>query len=335
MRIRSFLQAILRLPGCLAIVIGAFTQGYAMAEPPDCASLATTQYHTWNITYSPGGVWSLTLAQDAQGNITGAATRVDSSCTATTEAMTGTAEGGGGFSLTQNPNNTDGCGWVKMDLSIPTGVSCAQASGIYDAEQGPPTGSVTLAQPSADGPIIPSGETASVFVGGVSGAPTTGEYEANLSPTTYNFEGRTITESFPDGIVDGCDSNPGSPQINPPSPTSVYPLVNGHGSNENQLGSPQNGVTTGYADEIGLPSVGVTEIRNAYDAPCTISMEQQLAIDDIQASGGNASFEVNYNTITINANTITTTRNYSSPTTWQYLSVSQLFIPLSLSLVLE
>lgn len=338
MRVKRGLRAILRAPVSVAIVMGGLTQGYALADPPACASLATTQDHNWTLTFSSGGVWSLSLAQDAPGNITGTATKVNSSCASSTQTITGTAEGGGGFSLTMDPSNSDGCGTYNLDVAIPAGVSCAQASGNYDQDggSGPPNGTFTLALPSApDGTINPSGETASVFVGGVVGAPATGEYETNLEPTTYNFEGRTIDETFPDGIVDGCNSNPGSPVINPPVPVSVYPLVNGPASDQNQLGSPQNGVTTGYADQIGLPTLAVTEIRNAYDAPCTISMGQQVYIDDVHDTFGYAAAQYNYNTITVGTNTITTTRNYSSPTTWQYLSASQLFIPLSLSLDLD
>jgi len=311
----SLVRALLRSAIPLLCLALPFHDCLAQSQPT-CASVATSDSVTWNTVFSPGGTWALSLAQDLDGTISGTATYVSSACKDTPQSVSGTANGDGTFALAvTDPSGT--CGETDFTVTL-SGPGCAQATGTYTDHSG--LGSTGTVKMTDGAGVLPSGETPSAFL--FLETPTTAEFTMNLVPTDYNFQGRAVTETFPAGLDDGCLSNPGSPVIPNPPPITVYPLVNGPGGNP--LGTPVNGVTTGYEDQVGLVEAEVNQIRAVGDAPCTLTAVQHMWID---TSSQYDDYQDNTMTITVGTTTMTAQRGGAPPKTWPYLTPSQTRMP--------
>lgn len=291
---RLVLSGIILWTGAIAL------QGPAAAQSqPACDSVATPGSVSWTATFGGGigayGDWKLVLTQDGKGAVNGTGTKINSFCAAKTGSVSGYAAGAGEFSL--NFDITVPCDTLKMAIVV-SGPGCANATGTYTTYStfGYDDMPVTLTDGAG---VLPTGETAPVGYGSEVNHPAVLIFWQNLAPTTYDFQGRTVNESFPNGFASNCAGASPVPYI----AGDVYPLVNGSANN----GTPVDGITTGYADYIGLPDTDdLDTIRRIGDAPCTISATQVMTID---TSSGTNQYQTNGVSYTIGQTTITAVRN--------------------------
>lgn len=308
---------------CIPIQLTTFAMvlvaagGCAIAGQPACASVATTASLSWNTVFSPGGTWALSLAQDAQGNITGTAAYVSSACKDTPESVAGTANGDGSFSLAMtDPNGPQMCAETDFTVTL-SGPGCAQATGTYTDQTGlGSTGTVKMTDSEG---VQAKAETAPLFQQWETNNPAIADFWQDIVPTDYNFVGRAVTETFPgNNLANGCDKNSGSPPVVGLPTVTIYP---------NQLES--NGITTGYGDRIGFSSDDTTidKIREVGDAPCTISREQDISID---TATGSEQYQVNTLIYQIGITTLQVWRGppaSPSPSTQRYFPTLAVLVP--------
>jgi len=95
--------------------------------------------------------------------------------------------------------------------------------------------------------------------------PATFIWLATLTPSSTNFDGRTITESVSTG--DGCWF-----------PGSAFAEVTGTD------GNPASVVGNQYQDTVGYVSAAVTYYRGQARAPCSFSSLQRVRIDCLTSS---------------------------------------------------
>jgi hypothetical protein len=295
------------------IIVHMTASRCAIADQPACASIATLQFYWYDQAVNEG---SFSLQQAASGDISGTYTPGspppgETSCT-NNFAMSGSAVGNGQFALNgiiSGTPSSPNCAEKFTGTATISGPGCAKGSWAWSNSLGDSsTDTIILGNDTGTSEgVLPTGETQSVFLYIVKQVPTTAMYTVNLAPTSYNFQGRAVTESFPEGINNGCLENPGSPLIPAPGENTTYPLVNGPNGNS---GTPVNGVTTGYLDQVGLVQAEVNQIRLVGDAPCTIVVQQDLTIDTSTSSGaGSYQYQQNYNYITVGVTSMTTERN--------------------------
>ena len=277
-----------------------------LSSRPACASLATPGSLEWALVYSPGGSYGLSLTQSSTGYVSGSGITVNSKCPYNS-VVAGTAEGNGVFSLAQTvPGNL--CGEVTSQVTL-SGPGCASATGTYFSTNSfntTSTGTVMM----SDGQGVPvESETTPVPVEVDSADPTVEDFYQYLQPTNYNFEGRTITESFPSPGTDTCWFPGGpfpQPLVNRPT-KSIYPYVD----------SSVSSVATGYWDEVG-PSVEVVDAYRLADhsIPCSLTYQQVMSIDTLS---GSQVYAVNTLQMIIGPTTVTDIRNHV-PATLNYTS---------------
>lgn len=312
----------------LGFIVGLMaTQGNAMAGQPACHSMATPGSLLWNVTYSPGGTWTFALSQDADGNITGTGTTVSSGCKSGTQGtIEGTSTGNGTFSVTlktQNctSGNTDDTTVSNITVS---GSGCANGTGTYTdtflndlGETQTSTGTVALSD--GDG-VQAEAETTPTFLYYEVNSPAVGVFAQNIEPTTYDFQGRKITETFPPAFQTTCKRT----ALPAPVGVTIYPLVNSPSTN----GLNGDGITTGYGDQVGLDTQLLDLIRQNGDAPCQIWTQQTMSID---TAGGSSVYQTNTIAMNIGFSTysvergnppqISPTRELSTPTTTKITAV--------------
>lgn len=303
-------------------------QGCAIAGQPACDSSATPGRLLWNVTYSPGGTWTFALSQDADGSISGSGTSVSSGCTTGTQStIQGTATGTGTFSVTSSESI---CNSGARDESIVSnitisGAGCATAAGTFTdtyfnilGEKQTLTGTVTL----TDGTGVPAtGETTPVFQYYEVNNPAIGDFWQNIDPTTYDFQGREVTEAFPSTFQTTCKTT----ALPAPVGVTIYPLVNSPNTN----GPNGDGITTGYGDRVGLDVQLLDLIRRNGDAPCEIWRQQTVSID---TGTGSAVYQTNTLAMVIGFSTyyvergnppqLAPTRELTTPTTMKVTALN-------------
>lgn len=306
------------------IVLAVAAQGRAAAQSqPACASIATPSGTEWldstNSNWGEDGVFK--FQQDADGNISGTYSPPSGNECADTYSMEGSSQGNGTFAITGSDDTQPVGQYCTTSFTATvtvSGAGCATASMQWQNHSGF-KGTDTL----SDAPgVEPTGETTPLPLWQDSQIPTTYWFTQNLAPTTYDFVGRASTETFPNGLSNGCNKNPGSPIIAPSSPHTVYPELNTLGDG----GTPVNGVTSSYGDQVGLDQATVNLIRGVGDAPCTVSTVQYIWID-ISTGTGYYNYQINNIYITVGTNTMTDQRGPGQPITWKYLSPVQKTLP--------
>lgn len=297
------------------------TRGYAVAAQPACDSVATPGTLLWNITYSPGGTWTFALSQDADGNIHGTGTSVNSGCkTGSQSTIEGQKTGSGTFSLTSSEdgcNSSDTHESIASDITL-SGPGCAGGTGTFTdtylnnlGETQTYTGTVSLSDGSG---VQAQGETTPAFTGYEVNNPAIGDFWQNIVPTTYDFQGRAVTETFPPAFNTTCKRT----ALPPPVGVTIYPLVNSPSTN----GEDGDGITTGYRDRVGLDTQLLDIIRQNGDAPCQIWTQQTMLID---TSSGSTTYQINTLAMNIGFSTysvergnppqVAPTRELATPTT--------------------
>lgn len=303
-----------------AFLVTIAPQAYSIAQnQPACASVATPAGVSWtdfSDSNTPAG--TLDLQQDADGAVSGTLTPGSGvTCQDSFSIRGSSAQGNGKFTLT-GTNDADpigvGCTSSFTGTVTVSGAGCATGSFVWSNASG-----YSGTDPWSDAPgVEPTGETTPLPLWQDSEVPTTYFFTQNLVPTSYDFVGRAVTETFPDGLTNGCDKNPGSPVIQPSGPHTTYPELN----SVSDGGTPINGVTSSYADQIGLNVATVDLIRGVGDAPCVVSTVQYLWID-ISTGSGYDNYQQNNIYITVGTITMTDQRGPSAPITWKYLSPGQ------------
>lgn len=309
------------------------TNGYALAQNrPACASMASPGSLKWNVTYSPGGTWTWVLSQDADGTLQGTGTSVSSGCTTgSTSTLSGTANGDGTFSVasyesTCNSQVTDDTITSTITLSGP---GCAKATGTisetYTNDLGETqTGSGTVTLTDGNG-VLSTGETTPIFFYYLPSLPADAYFWQEIAPTSYDFQGRAVAESFPNGITADSCNKPGSPIITPHPETTIYPLVTSDDTTGGQLAG--DGIMTGYGDDDGLDVSVVDAIRGvAGDTPCAIATQQNMTIDTATGSDqyqvNNIVFEIGFSTYAVQRGpSVSPTRELVTPTTMKVNAV--------------
>lgn len=236
-----------------------------------CASahgLWSSGYASWDLTQGSGGaVWGELLSNKPTGPCPGARRW----------GVTGTLING------------------QLDLTaaysgpLPRPVGCAHTIWYTAALQKPGcnTASVTWSNSGGDSGAItwgaackvPTSETSPTFVTWfpAGGDITTAGFEQFLIPTSFNFGGRTLSETF---LTDGEDSCHFTGSSVPLTRRGIPDAINLIPA------SP-----TKYADIVGMWAERVTYYRSRNRAPCHYMFDQTLSLD-CQAGTGNVSFAV-------------------------------------------
>jgi hypothetical protein len=266
-----------------------------------CASMATVNTGTNQVGLS-GWEWSTTghfyLSQSSNGGLTGRmAGYVSSSCSGTDEYynMNGAFNSSNGnFSLTATyTGSNSGCAPIINMSGTVTGPGCTAASGSWSNDRGL-SGPLAMTQACQ----VPMGETVPAFQSWSTAPPDTfpvAIFYQQLSPaTTYNWGGRTITETFPTNGVDSCwypGSLIGKGGINHP------PLLQTFSSNQE-----------GYNDKLGLGTSNASYYRQHGRAPCGTTLYQTMVMD-CPNPPGNQSFATGTLFLGVGQTTVTDIRN--------------------------
>lgn len=147
-----------------------------------------------------------------------------------------------------------------------------------------------------------TGETPPIFFYYLPNYPADAYFWQEIAPTTYNFQGRAVTETFPYGITEDTCNRPGSPIITPHPKTTVYLLVTSSNTTNGIIAG--DGVMTGYGDDDGMDVTVVDAIRGvAGDTPCVIATQQNMSIDTSTGSEqyriNNIAFDIGFSTYAV------------------------------------
>jgi hypothetical protein len=226
---------------------------------------------------------------------------------------TGVMNNQGGFSLTSNDEVSPslGCaqtlnmsGTVNGGAACPTenngNCGCTVASGTWNNSSGL-NGSFSMSH----GCFVPSGETNQVFKqwAEVTNGSTVNEaavFQLQLSPLTFNWGGRTVSETFPQPAVDGCWF-----------PGSAVPKLTTIATKSVTVDS--NAI---YTDSIG-PVIGstynaVAYYRNKGRTPCSLTTQQVMVID-CPNPPANPTYATNTQIDTIGPRLLTVSRGNNPP----------------------
>jgi hypothetical protein len=240
------------------------TTGNAVAQ--SCATMAsnagTGYIGQWD-WYSTGG-W--VLNQDSSGHIYGSMVTFLGSPTCPENEhynASGQYLGNGQFSITSSYTGTNaGCAGTLTTTGTVTAPGCNNASGTWNNDRGL---SGTFQWVNAC--QIPNGESVPVFQTWGTVPPDTfpvAFFDQQPLPTTYNWGGRTVTETFPTNGNDSCwfqGSLIGKGGINHPSLTYNLP------SNK------------GYTDKLGLGTQNANYYRQHGRTPCGTTLYQTMVMD--------------------------------------------------------
>jgi hypothetical protein len=242
------------------------------AVPQACATMQTYDPdHPVNLQppaspYTDAWFWagtgSASLSQNSSGLISG--DLVSSNQCGDSFITSGAMNNQGGFSLTSTDSNPSfGCTSTLYMSGTVSGAGCTVASGSWHNTSNQ-SGSFSMNH----GCYFPFGETNQVFQGWAQQTNGGYVYEyagflVQLSPLTFNWGGRTVSETFPQPAVDGCWF-----------PTSTIPKVVTITSKSVTVGS-----TARYTDSIGPRIDAVAYYRQKGRTPCSITVQQVLVID--------------------------------------------------------
>ena len=174
----------------------------------------------------------------------------------------GTIDNGGNFSLTStHVGNTASCANSLSMKGNVSGPGCTSANGTWTNSGG--NGGTFYMNHSC---FYPTGETNQVFQGFHS-VVSSAVYEAatfqlQLAPLSYNWGGRTISETFPQPTVDGCYF-PGRAAARYVPITKNIPVDS----------------TGRYIDNIGPATAAVEYYREQGRTPCSFTYQQVMVID--------------------------------------------------------
>jgi hypothetical protein len=237
------------------------------AVPQACATMQTTdgdvlvQGGTLNWVWTTTGAFD--LDQDSNGRIIGGLGQPN--CAPTESySTTGAMNNSGGFSLTSTEQgSTFGCASTLNMSGKLSGAGCTVASGSW-SNSGGLAGSFNMTH----GCYVPTGETNQVFKGFQSRTQGGGVYEVavfqmQVAPLTFNWGGRTVSETFPQPANDGCWF-PGSLAAKVITPAAGNSPIDSDGI---------------YGDAIGPVADAVQYYREKGRTPCTITTQQVLVID--------------------------------------------------------
>lgn len=226
-----------------------------------CASAAGT----WTCAGSPQFACNsvLALSQSPTGTISGTDTVNEPGCPVRTWNTSGTFLGNGQARTTSN--NPHGTGdWPTCVAQIVYEFTvkkpgCHTAEGTWRSGWGSLdfSSTFTLSKPCD----VPTGES-TASAGWDIAIPTRHRWRATLSPSTINFDGRTIGEDNPGGATDTCWFS-----------GSLIPYQN------DVTGSTGTVVSNQYDDLVGWHPDAVTYYRGQGRAPCGMSTVQRVSID--------------------------------------------------------
>jgi hypothetical protein len=237
----------------------------AIAAP--CASMSTTVGAGFD---GLEGHWDLAqgnLNQISGGMQSGPGNNNNTCPVNTAYTITGTMGSNGSFTLhaTENGNSAQCADTINYSgtLGAP---SCSRAQGTWtnSANQ---NGTFDMSHNC----VYPSGETTPQFqfFGGVGNYPSSAVFRSNLISQSFNWGGRTLSESFLQSGSDTCYF-PGS---------QIQETLTGSPKSINLSGN----VPTSYDDAVGADPVRIDYYRRHGRTPCDYTFHQTVSLD---CSGG-------------------------------------------------
>jgi len=273
------------------------THRFAIAQTVACASIATPDPVLWNDGYGD----DINLAQTSDGNVSGDQTGdYINDCSYNFSVLDGSSNGDGKFTLQfrwDENNQVCAADTLIYTLTV-SGPGCARATGTVSGSLGGNQVFTNNPVTWSDGDGVQATDDTEFFLGwGTVQEAGLAIFGIDINPTTYNFSGRQITESFPSGGADGCWF-PGS-KIPEWSPTGATAYVTLDPNNN-------NGIISGYGDHVGFTSTTTLDYyRQRGQAPCSMTTQQDISIDTYTAS---EQYQENSMVLTIGTNTVTIQR---------------------------
>jgi hypothetical protein len=260
LRYRSFVGIV-----ALSYVVAGIHDALALEA---CATVSNSASAPW----TDSALGTFILNQSASGVITGTLTTTGGTANlcpnngnyngAThTYTVTGTFLGNGKFSLQAQTPDTQSCSATVSITGALSGLGCQNSTNSW-SDSDSYSGNSTWYRIC----YAPSGETTPAFTswGGADGTqPTIANFHQNLLPTSYNWGGRFVNETFPQGGVDSCYFQGSSIPEQNTRPGLAVPINSG----------------LGYYDAVGATTNTVNYYRQHGKAPCSFQYQQQMTID--------------------------------------------------------